>query len=504
MLEIIQENIPITIATICLALAYIFYSRRVGDPSLVTKYAIGTLLLDILFLPLLVVLVFNCLELLSTKSMVRDLGINLEKVKSFSLYILIFWIMARGMDVIVMQRYVFKRTGYSAPQLIRGLAFGLIVFFGLVLFLWSIDYPLTGFLLSTGIIAGVIGLALQNTLGNLFSGISFSIEKPFKIGDWLELENGTVGQVTQMTWRATWLKTFNNTMYIFPNITLANQAITNLDEPNPPYGRWYEIQISPEVSPADVKTILSTAVSRCRHVMTRPTPAIRLNNASSNPYIYTIWVHYRNYLAHFKGQEALFMQIHQALTQAGIQVSAEVQDLHLTRKKALKPVNLNINTTLRSLEIFSQLTNEEISEIAKRSELLLLESDSEIVHEHSKVDQIYVVLNGELEPSVTLENGKKLAGENFVAGNSFGWSALVFEDTPFFTVTTVTDTLVLAINAECLRPILSNHSDIAQRFTELVTDRIQEFEKVRSKANSNRSGTFTVTELKRRIDQFFR
>ena len=504
MLEMIEQNQLLSLLIVVCGLYYFYCTRFMGETPLVTKFAVGTLLFDIVILPLLIILLIHFVALFWKFPVFNDFKVNLELVQSGLLYLLTFWLIARAIDVFVMQRYFRGRTGYDAPNLLRGLVYGLTLFSGLALFLWEINYPLTGFLVSTGVIAGIIGLAMQNTLGNLFSGIAFSLERPFKTGDWIQLADGTVGQVVEMTWRATWFKTFNNTILTVPNLVLSSQPIINLDKPKPAYSIWYSFKISPEIDPSFVKTLISAAVSRCRHVLPKPAPSIRLNNAVSNPYIYSVWVHYRNYLAHFKGQEELFMQIHSALRNADIHVSADVQDVHIGRKRALNPLSLNISDSLRSLTIFSDLSNEEIEQIANASEYMMVDVDTVLMHEKQAVSYVYIVLNGELESSVTLQGGVKISGEQFTAGDSFGWSAVVFEEAGLMTVRAVTDSLVLAINKDCLKPVISKHDHLIARFTELVTQRIQNLDNARSTAARSRKIPLTPADIKKRIESFLR
>jgi CRP-like cAMP-binding protein len=354
------------------------------------------------------------------------------------------------------------------------------------------------------VIAGVVGLALQSTLSNLFSGIALSLEKPFKIGDWIELQDKSVGQVIEITWRSIWLKTFYNTVLYIPNSELAAQQVTNLNKPDAPYSVWYMIKLSPEIEPGFVKTLLTAAVGRCRHVLPTPSPSIRLNSAVENPYIYSVWVHFRNYLAHFRGQEELFAQIHSALTRADIQVSAPVQEINFAKKRALNPISMRISDTLRSLSIFEELDDEEIEKIAQVSEFVQVEAETKLMHEREKSTKIYIVLNGDLESSVTLEDGRKITGEHFSAGDSFGWSGIFIEEVAFMTVIAISDSLVLAINDKCIKSILSEHHHLIQRFTELVTERMQNLDKARLAATRNRLFPRTPVEIRKRIEQFIK
>ena len=504
MLEMIEQNQLLSFILVLAGLYYFYFTRFIGERPFVIKYAFGTLLLDIIILPGLIILMIHIVELFWKFPIFNKFKLNLELSQTGLLHLLTFWLIARAIDVIVMKRYFFSRTGYDAPHLLRGLVYAITLFSGLALFLWQIKYPLTGFLVSTGVIAGVVGLAMQNTLGNLFSGIAFSLERPFKTGDWLELQDGTVGQVVEMTWRATWFKTFNNTLMMVPNLTLGGQSFTNLEKPTAPYSIWYSLKISPEVDPGFVKTLLATAVGQCRHVLSKPAPSIRLNSAVENPYIYTVWVHYRNYLAHFKGQDELFMHIHRAMAQAGIHLAASVQEIHFSKKRSLKPINLNISSSLRSLSIFAELDNDEIEQISNASEYVIVEVDTELMHEKQKVNKIYIVINGELESSVTLESGRRVVGEQFSAGDSFGWSAIVFEEVGIMTVKALSDSLVLAINRDCLKPVISKHEHLIEQFTQIVTKRMQNLDQARSAALHERNNPLTAAQIKRRIERFLR
>ena len=76
----------------------------------------------------------------------------------------------------------------------------------------------------------ILGLALQDTLGNLFAGISLQFDKTFEIGDWLEIKTGgpsTVGQVREISWRATVIVGWTDEIITIPNRTLASSQIAN-------------------------------------------------------------------------------------------------------------------------------------------------------------------------------------------------------------------------------------------------------------------------------------
>ena len=98
------------------------------------------------------------------------------------------------------------------------------------LFNWDIAPYLTGI----GISGLVLGFALQDTLKNIFGGISLIFDKNFAIGDKIKLESGIVGELLEIGLRSTKIRTFNNEVIFVPNGQLANQRIQNFREPSPP------------------------------------------------------------------------------------------------------------------------------------------------------------------------------------------------------------------------------------------------------------------------------
>jgi small-conductance mechanosensitive channel len=87
--------------------------------------------------------------------------------------------------------------------------------------------PLQGIVATSGVLAIVLGLALQNTLGDVFSGLSLSVEKPYDVGDAILLEGGVEGDVIQINWRSTHLRNPQNDVVIVPHSSMAKMRIQN-------------------------------------------------------------------------------------------------------------------------------------------------------------------------------------------------------------------------------------------------------------------------------------
>ena len=114
-----------------------------------------------------------------------------------------------------------KRKGYEAPALMRDL-FSLVLYVtaGAVILKYTLSLSFAALLPGSALLGIVLGLALQDTLGNLFSGISLHADKPFQVGDVITVGKHT-GSVMSITWRAVKIKTFSNHIVLVSNTSIA-------------------------------------------------------------------------------------------------------------------------------------------------------------------------------------------------------------------------------------------------------------------------------------------
>lgn len=125
----------------------------------------------------------------------------------------------------------FANMSVGVPRLLANI-FTLV--FSLLLVSWIaadiFGFHLTAVLATSAVFSLVLGLALQDTLGNLFSGVALQIDRPFSIGDWVEIHNGSEkwnGQVQEISWRATTLMGFADELILIPNRLIAQSQLLN-------------------------------------------------------------------------------------------------------------------------------------------------------------------------------------------------------------------------------------------------------------------------------------
>ena len=150
----------------------------------------------------------------------------------------VFWVCVINAAILGVNALLFVDSAVDSwrsqvPKLFLDLSRIFLVLVGTAFVLSAIwDAPLGRLFAALGVGSVVIGLALQDTLGGLFSGIALLSSRNFRVGEWLQVGE-TDGQVTEVTWRAVSVRTRDNDLLVVPNSALAKESIHNYSRPSP-------------------------------------------------------------------------------------------------------------------------------------------------------------------------------------------------------------------------------------------------------------------------------
>ena len=132
------------------------------------------------------------------------------------------------------------------------------------------DVPIGGLIATSGVIAIVLGLALQSTLSDVFSGIAMGLEHAYKPGDMLGVEGGIEGQVIQIGWRSTQIATFHSSVAVIPNSVIAKSRLENRSAPTPVRSVSVNVSVDASADPRRCMTALTAAALACRMPLAHP------------------------------------------------------------------------------------------------------------------------------------------------------------------------------------------------------------------------------------------
>src|SRR5215469_12129667 len=138
-------------------------------------------------------------------------------------WLLVAWFLVGFLRVFVVTERR-PREGKLVQDLLAGLIYLAAVF---AIIAYVFDLPIQGLLATSGAIAIILGLALQSTLSDVFSGIVLNFSRPYRPGDWISIDGSTDGRVIEMNWRATHVLTGKSDLAIVPNSTIAKAKIVN-------------------------------------------------------------------------------------------------------------------------------------------------------------------------------------------------------------------------------------------------------------------------------------
>lgn len=153
------------------------------------------------------------------------------------------------------------------------------------------DQPMSGLFATTGVVAIVLGLALQSTLGDFFAGLALNLERPFKAGDWITLDGNLQGIVLLTNWRSTHLRTRTADEIVLPNSAVARARVAVHSRPTRVHLTHIEVPLRYGFDADEVETALREAACTAPGVLAQPAPVVLLHEMRHPVVLWRVYVH---------------------------------------------------------------------------------------------------------------------------------------------------------------------------------------------------------------------
>jgi small-conductance mechanosensitive channel len=179
-------------------------------------------------------------------------------------------------------RHYGSRVPGATPvtTLTQNLAQLFIVLVGILILLRHFGVSITPILTAFGVGGLAVALALQDTLSNLFAGFYVSVAGQVRLGDYIKLNTGEEGYVTDISWRSTTIRALANNMIIIPNAKLAQAVVTNYFLPERRMSLLIPVSVSYDSDPDHVERVLldevGSAAGTITGLLAEPAPMVRL------------------------------------------------------------------------------------------------------------------------------------------------------------------------------------------------------------------------------------
>jgi len=206
------------------------------------------------------------------------------------------------------------------PKLLRDLARAAVIAVGLAIIYSQVwKQEISGALTALGVGSIVIGLALQEPLGNIVSGLMLLTERPLGIGDWV-VADGTTGRVIEINWRSVHIETVLHEMRIIPNVALYKNSFSNLSRPTDQWTDTYDMGFSYDHPPNVVKRAMLGILESTPGVLRQPPPAVHTVGYGDFSITYRLYFTVGSYGDVLPVRDAIITRIWYVARREGLQI----------------------------------------------------------------------------------------------------------------------------------------------------------------------------------------
>ena len=359
------------------------------------------------------------------------------------------------------------RDGKLLQDLLAGLIY-LAAFFAVVTYVF--DLPIQGLLATSGVVAIILGLALQSTLGDVFSGVVLSFSRPYRPGDWISLDGGTDGRVIEMNWRATHVLTGRRDLAIVPNSTIAKSKIVNISSPSGIHGVTITVQLDAKTAPSTGADILEHAILNNRLIVATPAPSVTVKSINATYTEFEITFFVEELASSTRAQNQLFDLIFRHLAAAGIDLATAQNQGRSVEEQAAPGPQTGLERVLELVAIFATLTSEERKMVAAQLKPKSYDRGETVLEPGTTLRSLFIVGSGVL--SFTREEG---LGEiellRLGPGDHYGEIGMLTGAPATAKITALIPTTVYELANENLSPILQARPEVSQGLCRALAQR---------------------------------
>jgi small-conductance mechanosensitive channel/CRP-like cAMP-binding protein len=358
-----------------------------------------------------------------------------------------------------------------------------ILIFGSVAFGWDIDKFLAG----SAVVSIVLGLALQETLGNFLSGIVVQAAPPFAIGHRIKCEDHE-GDVVDMTWRAVTLRTDEDDYIIIPNATIAKSDIINYSVPTRATARYVQVGIDYDVPPADAVAVLKRAAMESEGVIGHPEPIIYMEKFGDSAIEYSIKFWLDNPGEHEIVQHHVRMNTWYRLKEAGYNIPFPIRTVEHTsaarkERRQLESARDRRLAAIDLVPLFQPLSPDQKRQLAESANDLLLTAGQILFQQNDPGDSFFIIARGQVDVLIAPEGAPAGAPLRKVAtlstGDFFGEMSALTGQPRTATIRAASPVCLVRVEKQDLQILFDADPSLLEKISALVARRNAEREAIR-------------------------
>jgi CRP-like cAMP-binding protein len=322
------------------------------------------------------------------------------------------------------------------------------------------------------IIGIVVGLALQDTLGNLFAGIALQADKPFQVGDVINISNRGTGVVESVSWRGVKIRTFQSKLLVISNAVLGRETIEIAPRGNLNARLVYFNSLYTD-SPSRVAQVIREAVRHVENVSNRVRPIVRIRNLGDNGVEWEIKYWPENYEKYNDTDALIRQRVWYAYQREGLHFAFPTRTVHVEPKAQPLTTDEVANTVaeqLTSVPVFAPLSEEEIEKVARASVKRIFAPGEAIVRKGQEGRSMFVITRGNVKVQIPDQSGQKVINR-LGPHDFFGEMSLLTGEPRSATVVAEDEVDVLEIRKSALKPIFEANPELMTTVCEIIEER---------------------------------
>lgn len=264
------------------------------------------------------------------RSLIPDIAEVLQTILTIIFLYSITLVIARLIAGFI--RLYSRRTQGVSASLLSNLATTTVLILGTLIILQTIGIQITPILTTLGIGGLAVGLALQDTLANLFSGVYLIMSKQVRTGDYVKLEDKHEGYITDITWRNTTIKELSNNVIIVPNSKLASAIFTNYHLPVKEITLTINVGVDYE---SDLEQVERVTVEVAKKVMQEVSPElienepfIRFHSFGDSSIDFTVFMRVNEFFDQRIAKHKFIKQLHKKYQEEQIKIPFPIREVY--------------------------------------------------------------------------------------------------------------------------------------------------------------------------------
>jgi small-conductance mechanosensitive channel len=384
---------------------------------------------------------------------------------------ILWWVHLAWAIIGIVRIYLVVNGKPREARLLQDLIVG-VVYLGMVLSVLAFVFgvPIGTLVATSGVVAIILGLALQNTLSDVFSGIALTLGRPYQLGDWIHLSDSTEGRIVESTWRSTHLLTAESNIVVLPNSVLAKLGLTNVSRPFETHRMSVIVRIAPTRMPSVVFDVMNAVLSSSSKILKDPAPIVWLKTLDAVALEIELQFWVASITQRIAARNEILDLVYRHCKAYGLLLatptSALVSFHDLPTEETAEPPPVTPLELIKAIPIFKSLDLDEKKALAEATVVREFNSGEVIARQDEPAANLMIVRSG----IVAVRNHDEELGR-LAPGDYFGGASLFAGAGEAGTLEALEPVIVYEIKQQALAALLAERPALAQSLTSALAHR---------------------------------